>query len=170
MSGSTESIEQVIARNDIELLRRWYARATDLIGTSEADAIAEGRAIYHRVFTPDAKLRSKSLDGSGFTADSPDEWVDVVVDALEEYNATQHLIGTQLVSIDDWQTDASGRLTAGSARMTSYLQAWHSTPAGKLWLFMGTYEDQVVYSPDHGWRIQDMLLVEVAHDERTLAG
>ena len=163
----TEELQKTVARSEIEQLRRWYARATDLIGTSSKDAISEGRAIYHRVFTPDAQLKTRNLDGTGYTAESPDEWVDVVIDALEEYSATQHLIGTQLVEFDRWETNAQGQLRAGSASMISYLQAWHSTAAGRLWLFLGTYEDKVIYTPD-GWRIEDMVLVEVCAETRQI--
>ena len=59
----------------------------------------------------------------------PDAWVDVVEGALEEYNGTQHLIGSHVVAINALP-DAEGN--NGQANMTSYLQAWHSTPANSL--------------------------------------
>ncbi len=159
---------KAIARSEIENLRRWYARATDMLGVGSPESIAEARAIYHRIFTPNAQLKTRSLDGSGFTAEGPDEWVDVCVDALADYNATQHLIGTQLVSLQTWEENAAGELQHGSATMTSYLQAWHSTPENRLWLFMGTYEDKIVYTAENGWQIVDMVLIEVSSDERVI--
>ena len=44
------------ATQNIEYLQRWYARATDLIGTNDPANIEEGRAIYHRIFTPDVRI------------------------------------------------------------------------------------------------------------------
>ena len=51
----SHSIAEVQAIQEVEYLRRRYARATDLIGTATPEAIAEGRAIYHAVFAADAK-------------------------------------------------------------------------------------------------------------------
>ncbi|MGA0433496.1 MAG: hypothetical protein ACO3MC_07430, partial [Luminiphilus sp.] len=36
------SVNDVLARQEIEYLQRWYARATDLIGTNQADNIEAG--------------------------------------------------------------------------------------------------------------------------------
>ena len=41
----------MLAKQEIEYLQRWYARATDLIGSNLPDQIEEGRDIYHRIFT-----------------------------------------------------------------------------------------------------------------------
>ena len=43
------------AIQEIEYLRRWYAKATDLIGVATPESIEQGRAIYHRIFTVDAQ-------------------------------------------------------------------------------------------------------------------
>ncbi len=157
-----------LVRQQVEYLRRLYARATDLLGTGKAEAIAEGTKIYHEIFTPDADLRTSGGTAKPFQATGPDAWADVVVDALEEYGATQHLIGTQLVHIDQL-TELDGTVTAGHATMSSYLQAWHSTDAGKLWLFIGTYEDEVQFVPGKGWQICSMNLIQISGENRQLA-
>ena len=157
-----------LARQQIEYLRRLYARATDLLGTGQDSAIDEGTKIYHEIFTPDADLRTSGGTAEPFQATGPQAWADVVVDALDEYSATQHLIGTQLVHIDTL-AEADGVISKGHASMSSYLQAWHSTDAGKLWLFIGTYQDEVVYLPGKGWQISAMNLVQVSGENREIA-
>ena len=134
------------ARLEIEDLARLYAKATDLIGTATTEQIAQGRAIYHRIFTPDVQIRTANTGGEPLTADGPDAWVDVVLSALRDYTGTQHLIGTQLVEID-----------GTTAHMESYLNAWHKNPDGSVFLFLGTYIDEVRRT-DTGWQIYDMTL------------
>ncbi|MFK7913379.1 MAG: nuclear transport factor 2 family protein [Pseudomonadales bacterium] len=155
-----ERLETAAAKQEIAELRCLYAKATDLIGTGEPAAVAEGRAIYHRIFTPDAVIAASVAD----SVTGPDAWVDVVLEALEDYRETQHLIGTQLVDIEA----LPGTANAGSARMQSYLQAWHSKANGHLWLFMGSYDDQVIYSDAHGWQISNMMLNEIVQENRQL--
>lgn len=157
-----------LARQQIEYLRRQYARATDLLGTATPDAIKEGTKIYHEIFTPDADLCTSGGTAEPFQATGPAAWADVVVDALEEYNATQHLIGTQLVHIDQL-SEKDGVVSAGHATMSSYLQAWHSTEADRLWLFIGNYEDEVQFVPGKGWQICAMNLVQISGDNRQIA-
>jgi hypothetical protein len=142
-------------------LRHAYGIATDLIAGPEQSGRSEGRDIYRRIFTPQARIGAAGID----PVTGPDAWVDVVVGALEPYSATQHLIGTQYVT-DLRLPDASG--AGGSARMRSYLQAWHSSADGALWLFMGTYEDELSYSEAHGWQIAAMMLHQTAADHRRL--
>lgn len=156
----SDRLETAVAKQEIAELRCLYAKATDLIGSGVPAAVAEGRAIYHRIFTPDAVIAASMED----SVTGPDAWVDVVLEALEDYQDTQHLIGTQLVDIESLpRTDGSG-----SARMQSYLQAWHSKANGQLWLFMGSYDDQVVHSEANGWQIANMMLSEVAQETRQL--
>lgn len=171
LQGSEAAVDAgtlALARQQVEYLRRLYARATDLLGTGKSDAIAEGTKIYHEIFTPDADLRTSGGDAEPFQATGPDAWADVVVGALDEYSATQHLIGTQLTHIDQL-TEQNGTITGGHATMASYLQAWHSTAAGRLWLFMGTYEDEVRFVPGKGWQIYAMNLIETAADNRQIS-
>ena len=76
------AIARTIAIQEIEYLRKSYARATDQIGQNTPASIAEGRATYHRIFTGDVMLRVK---GGGIPASDtvgPDAWVDVVIDAV----------------------------------------------------------------------------------------
>lgn len=156
-----------IARQEIEYLRRRYARATDLIGEGPADSLAEGRRIYHEIFTADARIRT-SLGGEvQLEARGPDGWVDVAHEALKEYVATQHLVGSQFVELARLETDANGQVTAGEATMTSYLQAWHAR-ADSVWIFIGSYVDQVRHFGGVGWQIHDMELIQLSGDDRPL--
>lgn len=155
-----QSVETWIAKQQVAELRRLYARATDLIGMATDDSIAEGRAIYHRVFTPDARIGAAGVD----PATGPDAWVDVVLGALADYDSTQHLIGTQLVNIATLP-DAHGE--GGRASMTSYLQAWHAT-AEEVWIFIGTYNDGLAYSKNSGWQIQEMMLEQISGERRAI--
>ena len=53
------AIARTVAMQEIEYLRKSYARATDQIGQNTAGSIAEGRATYHRIFTDDVTIRVK---------------------------------------------------------------------------------------------------------------
>ncbi len=157
---------ELSARIEIEQLRRQYALATDLIGTNEPGAVAQGAAIYERIFTPDVQIRT--VGGSvPFEATGPQAWVETVEGALEDYVATQHLIGTQLVTFDALEVNDAA-VIAGSATMSSYLQAWHEHKDGHVWVFIGTYEDAVKFVPDIGWQISAMTLREVSSERRPL--
>lgn len=150
-----------IAKQQIAELRCQYARATDLIGTAQTEAVAEGRRIYHRIFKPDAVIGATGRDN----VTGPDAWVEVVLDALKVYEKTQHLIGTQLVDIESLPR-RRGEL--GKANMSSYLQAWHAKADGELWLFIGSYADEVEHSAEHGWQISHMMLKQVSGETRQL--
>jgi hypothetical protein len=156
-----ERLRRQMARQEIQELRHAYGIATDLIGANREPGLSEGRDIYRRIFTPEARIGAAGID----PVRGPDAWVEVVAGALEEFNATQHLIGTQHVT-DLRLPDAGG--AGGTARMQSYLQAWHSTADGDLWLFMGTYQDELVYSAAEGWQIASMMLHQIAADHRKL--
>lgn len=154
-----------IARQEIEYLRRLYGHATDLIGSDTEEAVAEGRAIYHRIFTPDARI-TVTVDGeTQHGATGPDGWVDVVRNALSRFRATQHLIGSQVVDIEslpDGDDPERGRAT-----MASHLQAWHDGRDGTLDIFIGTYRDRVRHVPGKGWQIEHMDLERVSGEIRT---
>jgi hypothetical protein len=158
-----EAAAKTQAIQEIEYLRRWYARATDQIGIATPESIEQGREIYHRIFTADAKL---DAGPDREPQVGPDAWVDLVLGALGELGPTQHLIGTQLVEIKSMELDDECHVVAGSATMESYLQAWHEQKDEKVWLFLGTYFDDVVYLPGTGWRIEKMLLQQVAGETR----
>ena len=158
-----EAMAKTQAVQEVEYLRRWYAKATDQIGVATPESIAEGRVIYHRVFTADAQL---DAGPDREPQVGPDAWVDLVVGALGELGPTQHLIGTQLVEIKSLELDDACNVVAGSAYMESYLQAWHEQKDEKVWLFLGTYFDDAVFIPGTGWRIEKMKLQQVAGETR----
>ncbi|MEM9624199.1 MAG: nuclear transport factor 2 family protein [Pseudomonadota bacterium] len=163
--GDSGQVQQILA---VEYLRRLYAKATDLIGTGQSADLDLGLQIYQRIFTADVQIRTTGGTGEGFAATGPDKWAEVVAGALAQYNATQHLIGTQLVEISNVQRDADGRLQAGEATMESYLNAWHARPERTVYVFIGTYFDKVRYTPDSGWQIYDMTLQEVSSENREM--
>ena len=168
-SGGVEATAggMAVARQEIEYLRRRYAKATDLFGVNTPEAIAEGNKIYHRIFTPDAQIQTSGEGSQPLHAVGPDGWAKVANTALKDYVATQHLIGTQLVEIDELRQDADGQVLSGEASMTSYLQAWHAN-TDNVFVFFGTYVDKVRYTPGVGWQIYDMNLVQISGDLRPL--
>ena len=160
---------ETIARQDIQYLQQLYAKATDIIGTNTEEGIEQGRAIYHRIFTPDAMIRAGGRDADPLVRQGPDGWVEVVIEALDQYSSTQHLIGTQVVEVESMDVDGQGAVTAGEGRMESYLQAWHENRSeGNVWLFLGTYDSKVRFTPGVGWQMYDMTLTQVAGELRDL--
>ncbi|MEZ5597011.1 MAG: nuclear transport factor 2 family protein [Pseudomonadales bacterium] len=157
-----QGADTLLAKEAIRELRHCYGMATDRIGTNTPEGIEEGRAIYHRIFTPDARIGAAGYD----PVTGPDAWVDLVKGALAPYEVTQHFIGTQYFR-ELTLPDAAGR--GGHARMASYLQAWHEEKDGRLYLFVGTYEDEAVFVPGTGWRIRDMLLHLTTVDYRRVS-
>lgn len=151
------------AIQEIEYLRRAYAYATDRIGSDIDGDVEAGRRVYRHIFTDDAAIRASGLEG---TTTGPDTWVEVVRDALGPMGPTQHLIGTQLVEVEALALDEACRIESGRARMDSHLQAWHTRADGKVWVFVGTYRDEVVFSPETGWQIAAMNLERTAEEVR----
>lgn len=164
MYPSKEEAAIATARQDIEYLRRQYGHATDLIGKNTPEAIAEGLAIYHRIFTPEAKISAGAAGQEPLRAEGPEGWADVVAEALSKFRATQHMIGSQLVTIDS--LPAEGDPASGRARMASHLHAWHDGHDGVLDIFIGTYHDEVRYVPGTGWQIETMHLERVSGEIR----
>lgn len=142
---SDQRAEIVADKHEIETLQRLYAKATDKLGKDSADLREEGRKIYHRIFTPDVKVRTADT-GDDLTADGPDGWAGVAENALKDYIGTQHLIGTQLAEVDGDQ-----------GQLESYLNAWHKNEDNSVYLFLGTYISKV-RRYDDGWKIYDMTL------------
>ena len=156
--SSEQTNAEWLARNRIMELRRMYGLATDLIGSGDASKVKEGEAIYEEIFTPAARLSAEGVE----TVNGPAAWADVVRNALEPYSATQHLIGTQVVtSLELPEGD-----TPGHATMVSYLHAWHVEPDGALWTFLGTYHDKLVHTGGSGWQIDGMHLERVTGERR----
>jgi hypothetical protein len=161
-------ITRTVATQEIEYLRRLYAQATDRIGERAPAAVAQGRATYHRIFTPNVVICLNPDSSAPSTYTGPDAWADFVIDSLSSYTATQHLIGTQLVEIENIECDESGNVTAGEAMMSSYLQAWHEHKNQKVMLFLGTYYDKVRFTEGIGWQIYEMNLQRVSGEERSM--
>ncbi len=162
------SMARAAAAHEIELLRRRYALATDLIGKGGEAEIAAGTQIYEAIFSADVAIRTVSPDGQGYQATGPVEWAGVVSGALDEYCATQHLIGTQLVDFQQLDVDGQGGVVGGEATLLSYLHAWHARPDGVTYVFIGTYEDRVEFFPERGWRIVNMVLTETSSEKRRM--
>jgi hypothetical protein len=158
------------ARTEIEYLRRWYAVATDALGKAdEPESIAQGKRIYHRIFTTNADIGVVGGSGKPLQASGPDGWAAVAMNALKDYQATQHLIGTQVVDMLELTTDNNSNVpTSGRALLNSYLQAWHAWPDQRLRLVIGTYTDLVIYTPGTGWQIEKMTLTYTSGEERQL--
>ena len=161
-------IARTVARQNIEYLRRAYAKATDLIGLADTHSIESGRQIYHSIFSPSVEFSTSGEGTQPLRGKGPDSWVDVVVQALGPIGPTQHLVGTQLVEIQTMNLAEDGSVVSGAARMESYVQAWHEMGDGKVWLFLGTYFDEISFYPDVGWRIDKMKLHRVAGENRPM--
>ena len=167
MSTAWAACDEALIRakvvQDIEYLRRAYARATDAIGKNTESEVSAGRAIYHRIFSADAQIGAHGVDGK---QTGPDAWVKVVRDALGPMGPTQHFIGTQIVDLDRLELDESCTVVSGAGSMNSYVQAWHVLEDGKIWLFVGNYADKLVYQPGVGWQIYDMYLERITEEYR----
>ena len=167
-ADSAMAADQTAAVQEIEYLRRLYAVATDQLGINTEASIANGMVTYRRIFTPDVTVRVTGAGTDPLRATGPDGWAKIANDALADYVATQHLIGTQLVEIHDIEFDATGNVVSGDASMSRYLQAWHAGADDTVWVFIGTYYDKVRYSPGIGWQIYDMELMRVSGENRAL--
>ena len=173
-AASTSAIEEVVAKAQISELRRMYGKATDLLGAGKDHDHFGGdeplsteikhfmaRNIYRRIFTEDATI---SASGGALTGVGPDDWADKVAAALAPFSATQHMLGTQLVEIDEMPDDEG---CGGGATMQSYLNALHEfSPGGNIGIYRGTYFDKVRYTPEIGWQIYDMNLVLASWETR----
>jgi len=159
VNADDHGIAEMLAKQEIEYLQRLYARATDTIGTNIPENIEAGRAVYRRIFTPDASIQASDPTGAYFKVTGPDEWVTVVDGALSVFDSTQHLLGTQIVDIESLPDDDG---QGGRAAMTSYLQAWHHDPDRVIDIYLGTYFSKVRFTQGVGWQIYDMRLEKVA--------
>ena len=163
MTTCDRGLVETQARQEIEYLRRWYAKATDKIGQGTEASIEAGRDIYHRIFTEDAQM----LTAAGETPRvGPDSWVELVKEFLVPLGPTQHLVGTQVVDIEALELDDSCRIVSGSARMESYVQAWHERLDQKVWIYLGIYHDHAIYQPGTGWRIDHMAMEQMGGETR----
>ena len=99
------------------------------------------------IFLPDAFAILGNTECHGI-----DAIIRRISSALTRLDASHHLVGSHVVALDGDQ-----------AAHKCYLQAQHmlrGTEGGDLWLVAGTYEDQLVRTPD-GWRIKERILTRV---------
>ncbi|MDZ8085208.1 MAG: nuclear transport factor 2 family protein [Nostoc sp. DedQUE12b] len=139
------SAAQPSAELEIQKLTSCYALGTDAIGRGD---IQEGKNIYRDCFTQDAVLTAIFPDGATQTNYGTDSWADFVYSVFQGngYTATQHLMGTINISVQNNQ-----------ARMTSYLHATHKRSETSIDVANGTYEDKVV-NRNGRWKIRNRTL------------
>jgi len=159
---ASQAVAEWVARQEIAVLQRRYAQATDMIAFDRAGNEAKVAAIYGDIFTDDAKMGVMDR----VTLDSPAEWLEMVVARFEPMVGAQHLIGSQVVQIDSLPDE---RGQGGAATMRSYLQATHVNADGTLERVLGTYISDAIYMPDHGWRLSRMTLQLVSTEDAKIA-
>ncbi|QLE50764.1 nuclear transport factor 2 family protein [Nostoc sp. C057] len=139
------SATQPNAELEIQKLTSCYALGTDAIGRGN---LLEGKNIYRDCFTQDAVLTAVFPDGTTQTNYGTDAWADFVYSVFQGngYTATQHLMGTINISIEN-----------NKAVMTSYLHATHKRSETSIDVANGTYEDQVV-NINGRWKIRKRTL------------
>ncbi len=139
------SAAQPNAELEIQKLTSCYALGTDAIGKGN---LLEGKNIYRNCFTQDAVLTAIFPDGASEKRYGTDSWADFVYSVFQGngYQATQHLIGTINISVQNNQ-----------ATMTSYLHATHKRSETSIDVANGTYEDQVV-KINGRWKIRNRTL------------
>ena len=88
---------------------------------------------------------------------------------LTDCQATQHLIGTQVVIFSalafNLESDA---IVSDTAEVISYVQAWHALPNRRMRLVIGNYQDHVGLQPGVGWQIERMALAYHSGETRVL--
>ncbi|QKQ76622.1 nuclear transport factor 2 family protein [Nostoc sp. TCL240-02] len=133
------------AELEIQKLTSCYALGTDAIGRGN---LLQGKNIYRDCFTQDAVLTAIFPDGTTQTNYGTDAWADFVYSVFQGngYTATQHLMGTINISIEN-----------NKATMTSYLHATHKRSETSIDVANGTYEDQVV-NINGRWKIRKRTL------------
>jgi hypothetical protein len=155
---STAQLQRLADLEEIRQLTVNYAKATDDLGSADADRRATGRELYRRTFASDAKIEA----GESGVKIGPDAWADFVAEALAVFSATQHLVGTIDLELDDATDDKP----ASTGTMATYLYATHEyAPEGDLWIVLGTYYDEVTRTAE-GWRISKRLLTTTSAEMR----
>ncbi|MFT6955379.1 MAG: hypothetical protein ACJAYC_000372 [Halieaceae bacterium] len=139
------------AKQDIAVLQRRYAQATDMIAADSAGNEAKVVSIYQTIFTEDAEMGV--LDQ--LTLEGPMLWLELVKTTFVPLSNAQHMIGSQVVEIQSLP-DEQGH--GGAATMRSYVQATHVNKDGTLERVLGTYISTAIYLPDSGWKLSKMTL------------
>lgn len=104
-------------------------------------------AELRKVFTPDAFAFL-----GGTECDGIDAIIERVSSALTRLDASQHLVGSHVVTLD-----------GDKATHKCYLQAQHvlhGTEGGDLWMVAGMYDDRAVRT-EEGWRIERRVLSRI---------
>jgi SnoaL-like domain len=141
LASATQPNEEL----EIQQLTSCYALGTDAIGRGN---LLEGKNIYRDCFTQDAVLTAIFPDGASETRYGTDSWADFVYSVFQGngYQATQHLMGTINISVEN-----------NKATMTSYLHATHKRSETSIDVANGTYEDKVVKNNGR-WKIRNRTL------------
>lgn len=127
---SNDRLQELIDRQDITDVALRYARALD----------TKNFAALLQCFTSDAIYGERRGHA---------EIEAIARNALEPLDCTQHITTNFLVQVD-----------GDTARMECYFHAQHirhAAEAGAELIIAGTYEDQLVRTPD-GWKFQSRLL------------
>lgn len=105
-------------------------------------------ALYRSCFADDVEIVGFGPE----TMHGGDAWTEYVVGALENYSATQHMLGPQLATID-----------GDTAQCRTDVQAWHlmKEPANKTLTLWATYNSTMQRTAD-GWKIKRHELVSRA--------
>ena len=143
--------QEWLARQEIAVLQRRYAQATDMMAGGQPADLEKVAALYRQIFTEDAQMSVLNQ----FTLDGPMKWLELVEDRLGSLESAQHLIGSQLVEITSLPNPKGG---GGSATMRSYLQATHIEKDGTLERVLGIYHAEAIYLDGTGWRLSKMIL------------
>ncbi|MEU6308061.1 nuclear transport factor 2 family protein [Streptomyces chartreusis] len=101
------------------------------------------------VFAPEVRLDYTSLNGGEPVTLTPEQIVDAWRGVLGSFEATQHLLGNHLVTVD-----------GDTAVCTASFQATHRKPAvhgGSLWTLGGIYRFDLARS-DTGWLITGLVM------------
>jgi len=158
----SQATQEWIAKQEIAVLQRRYAQATDMIAADRVANEAKVVAIYQQIFTEDAEMGV--LDR--LTLDGPMKWLELVKAKFVPLDNAQHLIGSQVVEIDSLP-DHKG--LGGAATMRSYVQATHVNSDGTLERVLGTYHSSAIYVPDSGWRLSKMMLELLSTEDAKVA-
>jgi len=133
------------AESEIQKLAVCYALGTDAIGSGN---LQEGKNIYQNCFTPDAEITAVFPNGASETRYGANDWADFVYAVFQAngYQATQHLLGTINIAVQQNQ-----------ATMSSYLHATHKLSDTSIDVANGTYVDTVV-NKNGRWKISRRVL------------
>jgi len=159
---ASQATREWVAKQEIAVLQRRYAQATDMIAADRVANEPKVVAIYQQIFTEDAEMGV--LDR--LTLDGPMKWLELVKTKFVPLDNAQHLIGSQVVEIDSLP-DHKG--LGGAATMRSYVQATHVNSNGTLERVLGTYHSAAIYAPESGWRLSKMVLELLSTEDAIIA-